>query len=83
MNVYAQDRETLWIARGLQAIQKIERINSDQKKKTSKGNEYKLLIEQAYANIAKNPKEFIVKEFTGARYKLKYDFGGSGIYGMG
>lgn len=74
----AQDRESLWIARGVQAIKTLELLKTTYEKNPNEENRYKMIIEQAFANLAKNPKQFIIKEAVSFQYILSHDFGEDG-----
>jgi hypothetical protein len=79
LNIFAQNTETLWIAKGLQAANNIEMLQSAYSTNPTKKIKYKLLIEKAYANIANNPKKYIIRDYSSYRFILSYDFGSSGI----
>lgn len=74
----AQDRESLWIARGVQAMKTLELLKTTYNKNPNEESRYKMIIEQAFAGLAKNPRQLTIKEAVSTQYILSHDFGKDG-----
>jgi len=74
----AQDTDLLWKARALQAIEKLDDLTSDLKQNFSLENNYRVMIEFAYAFILSNPEIAVKATSDIVAYHLILNFGEDG-----